>query len=102
MGTTYCVLTMAESIRVRLSQRAQHACKSCRLPHHASPSLSRKEIRDKEQDNPGKHHYQAYRGAPRYQGIIGFRAFVPSPEAENDEQQTQCREQYMTEHSFTP
>ncbi|HEY5869872.1 MAG TPA: hypothetical protein VI542_30625, partial [Candidatus Tectomicrobia bacterium] len=67
-----------------------------------SPLVSRKEIRDEEQDNPGNHHGQAYWCAPRYQGIIGFRAFVPSPEAEDDEQETQCREQYMTEHRLTP
>jgi hypothetical protein len=27
---------------------------------------------------------------------------VPSPEPDNDEYQTQCCEQYMTEHACTP
>jgi hypothetical protein len=35
-GALYCVLTMAEPMRTRIQQRAQHACEYCRLPQRAS------------------------------------------------------------------
>jgi len=48
---------------------------------------SRKEARDKEQDNTGEHDYQPYWSTPSDEGIVGLGERVPSPEAENDEHQ---------------
>jgi len=48
---------------------------------------SRKEARDKEQDNTGEHDYQPYWSTPSDEGIVGLGERVSSPEAENDEHQ---------------